>query len=342
MSKRTIQAALILGTVAMLGACGAPATSRPTTKQTPQPKTATRQSTQGKPRQPQAKKPRAGMQLAAIQRGDFSSLEGQWTPIGFSANYRDGTTPGLEAGGGGHLTVTADQLSTGEITLKGTTLTDSAGTHALTYTRKGAALLGTLADAAHVAINWAVNFYPKGATADFKALTGDATNQENLIEVWTSNNSVRQIFAQDLTAARRRAIQGLDLQQLAAGNYTSLAGTWVNPADGGRFVVTTETQKRPAGFDNTGSDIGVVISNHDQDDHHQFVMFDSTDTTVGRTLMATLGYWDASQPFQQFDPLLLVPKGVQATTADDSDVTRDRMILGGGQGGFAPQAYYRQ
>ncbi|PWG00576.1 DUF4767 domain-containing protein [Levilactobacillus bambusae] len=57
------------------------------------------------------------------------------------------------------------------------------------------ALEESLADAAHVAINWSVTFYPAGTTGEYA--DAEHTNSENTIVIWTSNMSSTDVFVED-------------------------------------------------------------------------------------------------------------------------------------------------
>lgn len=277
------------------------------------------------------------MNFAQIQKGNFSSLTGTWTELLEGLNRQNGTGLSLTAGSGQQLGLTASTIKTADMQIAGTTLTDNAGAHQLTYTNKNGVLSATLADDDSVAINWGVTFYPKNTTSQYGYMTGTKTNEQNLLVVWTSNNSFTQVFAQNVTATQKNAVQGMNLTQVDQENFTSLVGTWKNPTSGKTIVVTSSVQKNTS---STYQDVtqGAVISGNDVNGQHEVLM--KGELSAG-TMVATLGYLSNAVPGTNATPVMLAPKGTKIEANDDSDMTKDRMILGAGQGGFASEAYYR-
>lgn len=148
------------------------------------------------------------------------------------------------------------------------------------------------------------------------------------------------IFAQNpvetAAPAATTAAAGLDLQQLAANDFTSLVGTWQNAA-GETMVLTGETQDRPEG-NTVAITVGAIISGTERNGYPQVI---GSGSIIDGYMMGSRGTFDPNFLVSTFGPLGIVPKGVQMGAGDDSDSSRDRLIVGGGQGGYQSQAYYR-
>ncbi|KRM55026.1 DUF6287 domain-containing protein [Lacticaseibacillus sharpeae] len=276
------------------------------------------------------------MNFAQLQKGNYSSLTGSWTQIAAGANRQNGTGLSIAVGDGSKLAVTAHGFNVSGVTVRNTSLTDNAGNHDLAYAVKNGVLSADLRDADSVAINWGITFYPRHTTTDYGYITGTKTNEQNLIVVWTSNNSATEVYAQNVTAAQFKAMQGMNLTQVSQENFTSLIGTWKNEANGQTIVVTNQVQKRPADSVYTDVTKGAVISGQDVNGQHEVLMRGEMNAGA---MTVTFGYFANSLPASA--PVTLAPKGIQISSDDDSDRTQDRMIVGAGQGGYAPEAYYR-
>ena len=59
-------------------------------------------------------------------------------------------------------------------------------------------------------------------------------------------------------------------------------------------------------------------------------------------IQGAIGTYDPSVDGSPFAPLTILPAGVKANDNDDSDSTRDRLIVSGGESGYASEAYYRK
>lgn len=325
---------LMIGTLVAL-ACGLGACSNTSnSKATSQP--AAKVTRQSKPATKQPAKQTAKMDLAQIQKGNYQSLKGQWTQIANATNFHNGTQTGYQAGGNAKMAVTASVLTAADVKLAGGKLVDANGEHPLSFKPTGQALTALLQDSAKVAINWAVTFYPKGSTSEFKSITGDATNQQNIVVVWTSNNDTSWVFAEGVLAAQLKAMQGLNLDALAQNDLSSLAGTWKNPTDGRTMTVTTKTTTAPASM-NLSVATGVELTTKDSDGYAEVIT--SGPVTTGY-IMGSIGTFNPNV-MSSMAPLAIVPKGVQMSSADDSDASRDRLIPGGGQSGYQTDAYYK-
>ncbi|MDP4094947.1 MAG: DUF6287 domain-containing protein [Bacillota bacterium] len=144
----------------------------------------------------------AGMNLTQIQAGNYSSLQGTWKGVAYAVNPQNGTGEQWKAGTLYSLSVSNDKIVNGDgfMVIQGNTLMDSAGSHPLSFENSGGSLDASLTDQ-DVAINWDVSFYPKGVTNDLQPNNGvKIDNTKNLIVIWTSNNSVYEVFAQTNTS----------------------------------------------------------------------------------------------------------------------------------------------
>lgn len=273
----------------------------------------------------------SSMDLAKIKQGDYHQLVGTWHQIATAYNRSDSHGMRYRAGGDGLLTVGDSSMTNGSMTLRTNELTDDAGSHPINYKLDKGILDVSLSDADKVAINWGVTFYPKGTTNEFKTDANSKKNTENLIKIWTSNNQYTEVFAQS-TAATKATSQKLNLAQLADNDFSSLVGRWKNPA-GKVITVTNQVAKRPADSYLAITE-GAVISEKDSAGHQQVI---GTGKVQNNIIQGSMGSFSN----QTLDPLTIVPAGVKAATGDDSNTQKDRLIAGGGQGGYAQSAYYR-
>ena len=274
----------------------------------------------------------ATMNFNQIKAGNFSGLVGDWSQIGTGYNRHDAHGMRYKTGGKDQLSVSKTTLTNGTgMTLHGNTLTDDAGDHPLIYQVKNNVLTVSMKDA-ESAINWTVTFYPKGTTSEYRDDSKASKNTKNIVVVWTSNNSYTQIFAQGAKAAHTSTSK-LDTEQLQSDNFSSLVGRWKN-ADGKVITITNKVENKPADS-NIASDKGVVVSGADHDGSPEVVV--SGNVSDGY-ILGGIGHFNE----QTFEPLAIVPRGIKATKDDDSNVNKDRLIKGGGQAGFASQAYYRE
>lgn len=285
------------------------------------------------------------MNLAQIQKGDYSSLAGTWTEVRTGANRHDATGIDYTDGGTDPITMTKNKIVNGQMSIQGQTLTDADGRKNLIFQTKDHVLTASLADPS-VAINWSVSFYPKGTTDANKEEIGAVGNDRNLIVIWTSNNSYTQVFAQGPAKAVATTTQtSLNISQIAQNNFASLVGTWKNETDGKTIVVTNQTMNKPAGS-HVDASIGAVVSGADNNGYPEVIT--SGTITVGY-IQGGIGTFDPSIMGSAFEPFLIVPKNVKLPAAqglydtDDSDTTRDQLVRGIQSGnGVQPHTYYRQ
>lgn len=141
----------------------------------------------------------------------------------------------------------------------------------------------------------------------------------------------------------KEAKSRLDLTQLATNDFSSLVGTWKNESDGSTIVVTDKTMDRPNGK-NISYSVGAVIDGKDDPDGYPEII--GTSNINDGYLIAGIGTFNPNV-MGGATPLSIIPAGVDGSSAiymgnDDSDISRDRLISGGGQSGFASDAYYRE
>ncbi|WP_125605863.1 DUF6287 domain-containing protein [Lapidilactobacillus bayanensis] len=292
----------------------------------------------------------ATMNLNQIQRGDYSSLLGNWQIIATAANYRGSKGYLWNYGGKTTLAVTKDMISQEGLSLQSNILQDDNGQHAINFTQQDGCLRMGIDESQ--AINWIVTFIPKGTTFDWAEQYRinnhvKIGNTKNLIVIWTSNNSFTQVFAESpaTQSAKTASTASLNLNQIATNNFSSLVGIWRNATNGKTIVVTNRIMHKPA---NSRVDIdeGVIVSGAD---NHGYPEVIAGDAIRDGYIQGSIGTFDPSIIGSSFEPLQIVPKNVKLPAApglydtDDSDWTRDRLIRGiQGGDGVRPYAYYRQ
>ncbi|GAB6091848.1 DUF6287 domain-containing protein [Furfurilactobacillus curtus] len=315
------------------------------------------QPTSSKKTMKKAATPKVTMDLAQIKAGNYKSLKGTWTEISTTDNERiSGGKQSLTD----TLTISNHVISNnGKPLLQGDILFDQDEQHQVIFKTNNNVLTGTLADQ-NVPINWSVTFYPVGTTSQYQA-DSKGKNTKNLIVVWTSNNSYTQVFAQavngkhstkpttkqsdsssqaassqqptDKTAGQ----SAIDLSQIGANNFASLVGTWKNTA-GQTIVVTDQVATKPAGSSAT-FDKGAVVSGQDHDGYPTVIASGSVSDGY---MNGSMGSFDPNIKTSPFQPLAIVPKGVQLSAGDHSDSSKDRLIVGGIQSTSSDDVYYHQ
>lgn len=132
------------------------------------------------------------MNLDQIQVSDYSSIVGQWQIVKLEARGRDLPLDDVQP-----LNITKDSLvSSSSFTLNKAGLKDQNGLHATKFEVANNILTASLSNASDVSINWSVMFYPKGTSHEYGVNTGEETNKQNLIVVWSSSNSVTAVYSQ--------------------------------------------------------------------------------------------------------------------------------------------------
>ncbi|WP_461214825.1 DUF6287 domain-containing protein [Lacticaseibacillus sp. GG6-2] len=167
-----------------------PATRAATVKQTTNTSTSRSAASSSAPAQS------ATMQFSAIQAGDYSSLVGNWREVAEAANYQDGN--GVRYGDiktPGPLTVTANSISTVDMTMKAGIITSNGQTGKMTFQQRSG---GLTADGNVGAIAWTIWFYPKGTSVativdDPKYAANLDASREHVV-ARESNNDFVQVF----------------------------------------------------------------------------------------------------------------------------------------------------
>ena len=271
------------------------------------------------------------MNLTQVKRGDYSQLVGVWQQVATTYNRQDGHGMHYKMGGDHVLSVSKQTITDGNVSLRGDQFTDGDATkHAVEFKADQGGQVALLRDAAKIGVNWSVTFYPKGSTSAIKLNADSKKNTENLIAIWDSGDQYTAIYAQP--TAKTTATQ-LNLAQLSDNDFSSLVGRWKNPA-GKVVTVTNRTQQRPKDSA-LALKVGAVTQNKASDGSDNVI---GTDMLRDGLIQGSYGSFSG----QSMDPLLIVPAGIKATKGDDSHTTKDRLIMGGGQGGYANEAYYRQ
>lgn len=130
------------------------------------------------------------MDFAQIEKGNYSSLQGNWQLVKAIGRNQDVTDTADDT-----LTITPNLLKTSAMSLTAAGLKDQNGSNKVKYTLKGDSLVMSLKDES-VAINWAVYFYPAGAT-NFEVNGEKQTPPtKNTIVVWTSNGNYSEVYEQ--------------------------------------------------------------------------------------------------------------------------------------------------
>lgn len=290
-----------------------------------------------------AKNPTGTMNFSQLKQGDYSSLVGAWTELGsVSPRYAKLSKTELTNPNTNQITVTKTGITMGDVSLVSTTLKDNDGDHALVYSEKDGLLVATLQNQ-DVSINWTVTLYPKGTANPFKTSDGPVSNKQNLIAIWTSNNQVTDVFAESATSTDTAATADtktvkLDIAQLAMNNLASLVGTWVNASNGKQIVVSKEIMNRPEGS-NSSMKSGAIVEVTTTNAYPEVIGVVGSESGY---IQGAIGTYDPSVDGSPFSPLTILPAGIKANDNDDSDSTRDRLIMDGGKSGYASEAYYRK
>ncbi|RRK09389.1 hypothetical protein D1831_12995 [Lactiplantibacillus garii] len=270
------------------------------------------------------------MNLAQIKRGDYSGLASHWHQVAMTYNRQDGKGVHYKTGGDKHLSVSKSTITDGNVTLRGDQFTDDGGdTHSVNFKGDHGSLVTLLDDSDKVGVNWAVTFYPKGSTDKIKLNSDTKKNTQDLITIWDSGSQYTAIFA---PSTAKTTTKRLNLAQLADNNFSSLVGRWKNPA-GKVLTVTNRVAKRPKSSQ-LALAAGAVIQEKSSDGKQQVI-------GAGKVTNGMIQGSFGSFSNMTMEPLLIVPAGVKAEKGDDSNVKKDRLIMGGGQGGYASEAYYR-
>lgn len=297
------------------------------------------------------KSTKKAMNIKQIEKGNYSSIKGDWKELGHIENHSAATNGNqLQLGGDDVLAVSKNKISSNDIKMHGDVLVASNQSHDLKFKADKGALLASLKEDS--AINWSVSFYPKGTTTNYSS--NGKPNDTDFIVVWTSNNNHTEIFVpnekqkntkatnqkatkKSATPDVKKQTSTLNLAQIQDNDFSSLQGTWKNPTNGKTYVVTNKVEHAPEDS-NTSVSEGAVVSDPTNDISEVI----SGGTLRDGYIQGAIGTYDKEVTASPFSPILIVPKGVKATTSDDSNSNKDRLILGGGQGGYSTEAYYKE
>lgn len=175
-----------------------------------------------------SEKEMTGMNLDQIQKGDYTSLEGEWKQIAISMNRHDSKGDTWMEPRGDSLTVTKEQLENGYAKLKGETLTYRDQEVPMTYRNDNGILSGDATSA------WSISFYPKGVPMMNMGPDMPDTIKEETERVFIreAGNNFVQIFEKKSEASSEETTEikeeGMTLSALKSGDYTSINGTWKN------------------------------------------------------------------------------------------------------------------
>lgn len=291
------------------------------------------------------------MNIKQIKKGNYSSIRGNWKELGHIENHSAVTNGNqLQLGGDDVLTISKNKISSNDIKVHGDVLVASNQTHDLKFKSVKGALFASLKDES--AINWSIRFYPKNTTTDYSS--NGKPNDTDFIVIWSSNNNHTEVFVpnekqknnkdinkkatkKSTKSSPKKHSSTLNLAQIQDNNFNSLQGTWKNPTNGKTYVITDKVAHAPE--DSNASIREGAVINNSTNDNPEII---SSGTLTNGYIQGSIGTYKKEATASPFSPILIVPKGVKATANDDSNPNKDRLILGGGQGGYSTESYYRE
>lgn len=166
------------------------------------------------------------LDLAAIKKGDYTSVTGDWVMVAAQINRMGGqgsewTTPNQNE----KLRVTPDYIATDDIMLRQNQLTASGYQGATGNQReRGGALTIEAETGPH---DWVFGFYPAGTKdADTTWPATVDTSKEHLT-LWNGDQPYLRVFERR-SDTPQQAPKTIDVTGVAAGDYSSMNGTWKN------------------------------------------------------------------------------------------------------------------
>lgn len=177
---------------------------------------------------------------------------------------------------------------------------------------------------------------PIGTTNVFSTDDQFEKNTQNLIIIWSSNMNLTKVFAEQALKTDVLS-RGLDLNELSANNFSSLVGMWKNHMSGEVIEVTEETMNKPENS-RVASDVGVILNQEKVDGYPKVI---TSGTISDGYMVGGIGTFNPKAIMSPFAPIATIPKDIKMGDTDDSDSTKDRLIIGAGQNGMGTQAYYR-
>lgn len=185
------------------------------------------------------------MNFGQIQKGDYTSLQGNWSKVATakvaapqkSGGNQSATWQGVAAddSDANQMVITKNEITSKTVTIKNNSVGADNATEKLELKQFDDILTTALADKKG-ASDVTVSFYPGGTTPDF-ALNNDVTidDTKNIIVVTSNDNQDVEVYVQDAEEA------GMDFEQIKANDFSSVAGEWeeiANASAGYKFDTT--------------------------------------------------------------------------------------------------------
>lgn len=177
----------------------------------------------------------SSMDFAQIKQGNYSSLLGQWTQVAGYLNKQDGQGYAWETDHSLSLTVAQNKITYSNVSIQGSSLTDSNEEEArtLTFRENNGALLAQSND---TGIIWDLGFYPKGVAFSAKewrpGIPTAVESSKDRLTVRSSSTGYVAVFQKNHGSENSQAAtkkkEELNFEQIKAGNYSGLTGKWQN------------------------------------------------------------------------------------------------------------------
>lgn len=196
-------------------------------------------------------------------------------------------------------------------------------------------------------LNASAHFIGKGATVDISLKNNFPLNPEkNYIFMWGSSGNHYLLFEQN-SPEQERAIEkvfALNMAQIINNDLSSVVGTWVNPMNNQRLVVTETVIENP-NKQSRNFLKGQVVADVTQNGFQQVIVVleNQTDKEYPSLVVGGIGYYDYSLS-AQFRHLYFLAQGYSRWELDPTDSTRDRIIISDGGDGvdeeITEEVYY--
>lgn len=276
--------------------------------------------------------------LDQIKQGNFSSLQGQWQLVASSVNHEDGNGQQAYERGDSSMKLYVNQntISDGSVVLQGKTIASDTANQPAAYKDDGKTLNVSFSNQDAVAINHNIIFIPRGVDSGVKIDGKSIGTKQNLIQIWQSGPGHYSVYAQTSTDSQAAVPTKLNVRDINMNNFSSLVGTWKNSTNGKAITVTNQIQVKPANSHYDGLMGAITDGPKDSDGDPEIIRGGNIQDGW---MFAAIGNF-ANLP-GAFDPIAIVPAGVKMAADDNSDSTKDRLIVNAGQDGYAKAAYYR-
>ena len=174
------------------------------------------------------------MNFGQIQKGDYTSLQGNWSKVATakvtapqeSGGNQSATWQGVAAddSNANQMVITKNEITSKTVTIKNNAVGADNATEKLELKQFDDILTTALADKKG-ASDVTVSFYPRGTTPDF-ALNNDVTidDTKNIIVVTSNDNQDVEVYVQDAEEV------GMNLEQIQKGDFSSIEGSWADVA----------------------------------------------------------------------------------------------------------------